>query len=219
MQVFDRISAPRRRDAWSVYGLISAKDDDGIRYIGVTNNLRARLASHVSTTRRERGHKASWIRSIIDGGGEILIAEIYGGLSQDEALALEVNVIAAYRAAGVRLTNTTDGGEGTRGVSPSAELRAKIGTASASRVRGAETRRRLSETARQLGPQQDNDSGFKGVHYDPQRNQYVARVTLNGKRIRVGRFRSAQDASVARDLAAFNLWGSNCFLNNPDMFK
>lgn len=39
-----------------------------------------------------------------------------------------------------------------------------------------------------------NTSGFKGIHYDPDRDRWVVRVTVDGKRKRLGRFKTLEEA-------------------------
>lgn len=42
-----------------------------------------------------------------------------------------------------------------------------------------------------------NTSGFKGVNFNKQKKKYEARIRVNGKRIRLGFFESAEDAGKA----------------------
>lgn len=69
---------------------------------------------------------------------------VAAGLSEQHAFALEAKRIAYWRSAGNKLTNTTDGGEGTRGLQHSAEARAKISAANKGRKRSPEVRAKLS---------------------------------------------------------------------------
>jgi hypothetical protein len=45
----------------------------------------------------------------------------------------------------------------------------------------------------------DNSSGFRGVHWDKEKNKYSARLQLNGKRHRLGLFLTVVEAARARD--------------------
>lgn len=74
-------------------------------------------------------HKVRWIRKVERLGKEIsiiLIAKIKGEDWQE----VERFLIARFRERGVRLTNQTHGGEGTKGLKHSEETKAKLRAAS-----------------------------------------------------------------------------------------
>lgn len=52
-----------------------------------------------------------------------------------------------------------------------------------------------------------NTSGFKGVHWDNQRNRWRARIVANGKVICLGRYNTALDAAKAYDAGAIKYHG------------
>ena len=52
-----------------------------------------------------------------------------------------------------------------------------------------------------------NKSGFKGVHWSSSINRWVAQIRYKGKRIYLGVFKSAEDASVAYAKASAKLHG------------
>src|SRR3990172_3083962 len=97
--------------------LYALTEPDGeVRYIGKTaTTVRHRLISHISEARRGgRSYKCNWIRSLLRAGAEpimLQLHEVHGDGCLDESI-----VIAAFRSAGIRLTNATDGGEGRLGV-------------------------------------------------------------------------------------------------------
>ncbi|MDX0007821.1 hypothetical protein GOB40_13870 [Sinorhizobium meliloti] len=219
MDVFDRRSAPKRADTWFVYALVDSRKTEEIRYIGITNDPRGRLRAHISASlgSREKGHKASWIRSTVNGGGDIGIGILADGMSQLVAAQKEIAVIGELRARGCSLTNTTDGGfGGMAGATHDLVARSRIGAASSARVRTKATRAKLSETFRLAGPQNNSSVNLKGVTYDCQREKWSARITINGKRIKLGRFTTPEEAARAYDAAAFAAWGRDCFLNFPN---
>ena len=43
-------------------------------------------------------------------------------------------------------------------------------------------------------PSSSNNSGFLGVHFDSARQKYTSRLTINGKKLFLGRFDSAEEA-------------------------
>jgi hypothetical protein len=53
----------------------------------------------------------------------------------------------------------------------------------------------------------DNKSGIKGVFWDPYHRSWVAAIGINGKQIRLGRFKEINDASEARRIASEKMHG------------
>ena len=124
----------------SIYYL---SDGDGpVRYVGKTSaTLGARLNQHKSHSKRERNHRAHWIRSAKDLRIELI--EVVEG----DGIKEEVYLIAALKALGASLVNGTQGGEGTVGHRHSAETRKKMSESRRRRPpHSAETRRKMSET-------------------------------------------------------------------------
>lgn len=104
---------------------VLTEPDGEIRYIGKTvNSLARRLSFHLYEARqKEKNHRCNWIRSILSTGhlpSISLIGEVSGNGSAEE-----IAWIAYGRAEKWRLTNLTDGGEGTLGYIPSEETRKK----------------------------------------------------------------------------------------------
>lgn len=83
-----------------------------------------------------------WRRIVAKHGRSIHIHSQWG--NEAEAFAEERRLIASFLAAGVKLVNQTDGGEGSSGHSVSVESRAKIGAASKGRAPSVETRAKMS---------------------------------------------------------------------------
>lgn len=94
------------------------------RYVGKAVDIEERLAEHLKPSNLEAfTHKNNWIKQVLAGGfkPEITILETHD--SDEEAFAAEKFWIAYFRSIGVRLTNSTDGGEGSTGAKRSAETR------------------------------------------------------------------------------------------------
>lgn len=53
----------------------------------------------------------------------------------------------------------------------------------------------------------NNVSGIKGVHFLREKNAYVARITINGKRTYLGYFKKAEEAGLAYKDASIAAWG------------
>ena len=126
---------------WFVYGLVDPKDKQ-IRYVGWTVDLVARLKEHMRKAHKRRTHKNAWLLQLKNQGIQPDVTVLEQGSGDGWAFA-ERRWIAQLRAQGCRLTNATDGGEGTPGCHPSAETRAKIGKASRGRYFSPETRAKM----------------------------------------------------------------------------
>jgi hypothetical protein len=110
-------------------------------------------------------HYSGIVRKLTSLGMIVEVRFIAVDLSEQDAFMLETLTIAAWRAAGVPLTNQTNGGEGTsglvrteenkrklsiahRGKVLSPEHRAKIGLKSLGRHKTAEVRAKIGQKAR-----------------------------------------------------------------------
>ena len=61
-----------------------------------------------------------------------------------------------------------------------------------------------------------NTSGYKGVSWDKERARWAAEVRMGGRRIRCGRFATAEEAARAYDRSAKELQGEFAHLNFPN---
>lgn len=147
MNIFDRANAPKRTDSWFVYGLVDSREPSRIRYIGVTNNPRARLGLHLSQAHKEGWKKSRWIGSVLSAGSEVLMCELMSGLTQHDAKVKEVALISERRKLGF-LMNLTAGGDGCEGQVQSAETRAKKSAALMGRPKAREAVERQAAAIR-----------------------------------------------------------------------
>lgn len=134
----------KRRMKTKIYILLDPCGE--IRYAGKTiQTLGNRLSRHIDRARSGRtGHKNNWIRSLLNKQTLPtiqLVGEVEGNGSKEE-----IAWIAYFRAEGIRLTNTTDGGEGM--LNPSLEIRRKIGEARRGHIVSVETRKKLSKASK-----------------------------------------------------------------------
>lgn len=58
-----------------------------------------------------------------------------------------------------------------------------------------------------------NSSGYKGVHFNRDGNKWRARIQLNGERILLGDFKTAEQAAQAYDIKARELFGEFALTN------
>ena len=112
------------------------------RYIGITSQpVEDRVYDHLLEARKgSRTHKSNWLRSI-DEDVEVEVIEWCLPMHREER---EKYWIALFRAYGCKLTNATDGGEGSAGLNHSPEAREKISAALTGRKRSPEIREKIS---------------------------------------------------------------------------
>lgn len=113
-------------------------DTDTCFYVGKGSGYRARAMAYG----RGRYHKNVQAK-LARLGLSVEVRIIADGLTDTDALAFEVERIAFWTAAGVKLVNRTLGGEGTRGYRASPETRAKLGAKSKAAWQNPEHRARI----------------------------------------------------------------------------
>lgn len=74
-----------------------------------------------------------------------------------------------------------------------------------------------SENGRNRGPQVNNKSGFKGVHWSTEREKWVAAIHHHGRAIPLGRYDNKDAAAAAYRRAALKLHGNFARLDH-DIF-
>jgi len=98
-----------------------------IRYVGRTNNIKGRLATHLYSSKTGTTHKDRWINSLIKIGLKPIIKVLDELDSIEECLKTEEYWIAQFKAWDFQLTNYCDGGSlGMTGKTLSKEAREKI---------------------------------------------------------------------------------------------
>jgi group I intron endonuclease len=123
--------------------LLRQPGDLAIRYIGKSAKPKKRLWEHITEARSgEKCHRSNWLRKLL-AAGERPILEIIEQATVETWTEREQYWIAFYRAEGCRLVNATDGGEGTLGLVPSEEHRARISEANRGRSHSPETRAKM----------------------------------------------------------------------------
>lgn len=70
-----------------------------------------------------------------------------------------------------------------------------------------------SQNQANRGPQKNNTSGYKGVIFMPLVGNYQARITVKGKRIYLGVFKTAQQAALAYNKASLEHFGQFGYQN------
>jgi hypothetical protein len=110
---------------FSVYSL-NEPNFGHIRYVGITSrSLKERWWEHCKE--KSNTHRCKWISSLRRKDMKPDIFLIKSGLTEKEAIDLEVYLIKYYRELGLKLTNGTGGGDGM--FNATKEVREKIGNA------------------------------------------------------------------------------------------
>jgi len=138
----------RHSDTVFIYALSSPTAPETVRYVGQSQNPRARLRGHMGDARGgAKSHRANWLRQLIAAGLEPAL-QILEGAALDNWIERERFWIAHYRGLGARLVNQTDGGEGTLGFRWSEEERLRMSETRTGKKRPPETGARISAANR-----------------------------------------------------------------------
>jgi len=99
-----------------IYALLCPEGE--IRYIGKSTNPQHRLLSHISAAKagRTKHYTSNWIRSLLVKGEKPALEIVFQVPEGEPWEPYEIKLIAEFKAEGHRLTNTTIGGDGLRGV-------------------------------------------------------------------------------------------------------
>lgn len=122
---------------WIIYTLANPRTNE-VRYVGWTSQrANRRLSAHLqeAVSKTPTTYRTKWILSLLSIGLRPVMETIESG-SGDGWAEAEQRWIATYRERGARLTNATDGGEGTVGWIPTAaekEARSRRGKANSAK--------------------------------------------------------------------------------------
>ncbi len=108
MRARPRVPRPR----FLIYALVDP-DTELVRYIGRSSAGLDRPREHRWKCKRERTHKAAWIRSLLRAGKDYVVRILEVCTTEAETVDAEIVWIANAGRLGWDLTNATDGGEGS----------------------------------------------------------------------------------------------------------
>ena len=168
-----------------LYTLADPRSPAEIRYVGWTSQTPARrLTNHIVSIRTKgNNRRLAWLRSILYESLRPIIRTVAILDSNDEAKRCEVAYIARLRSTGSRLVNTTDGGEGTPGLIPTAETRAKMSAFMRNLPRGPEWCARIGEANRRRNPEIYAKVGAKTAAFHTGRHltvEHRAKISAGG---------------------------------------
>jgi hypothetical protein len=123
---------------WTVYGLCDPRTCE-IKYVGWSFDLERRTRDHIKNAKKDRSHKASWIKQLLACGQTPYFVVLETGTG--DWAECERFWISFLRRIGTRLTNLTDGGDGMPGYRWTEEQKQKL----RNRVFSKERNRRISE--------------------------------------------------------------------------
>jgi group I intron endonuclease len=176
----------RAKQQTSVIYTLYTFDGKGPRYCGHTAYPKSRLLFHRKD--KKKTHKCNWIASV---GPEKIHMSLIAIVPSAEAPAKETFYIKRLKEMGFKLTNLTDGGEGTVGfvhsqetrdkisaanTNPSIETRAKIGAANtdpspetrAKMSRSQRRRKATPETKAKMSARLMGNTRTKGYEHTPE---------------------------------------------------
>lgn len=110
-------------NVYKLYVLID--ENDNVRYVGITtNSLVYRFSSHISECKNKNTKKCVWIKSMAEKGVNPKIKLVNDDFTNDIDLKnTEISYIDKLLKEGVKLTNSTNGGEGVKGLKHSEETK------------------------------------------------------------------------------------------------
>lgn len=159
----------------SYYIYLHCKPDGTPFYVGKgCNGLGHSKRSHDLKRSRNAHHRAV----VEKYGAENIGIFVFHCESEDQALADEILTIRQLRSEGFKLANATDGGEGSCGLRPSAETRAKMSAKRKGVKRSPETIAKMKAAGICFKP---GDKGFAGKSHTPEH-----RASLVGNKLALG---------------------------------
>lgn len=175
-----------------IYGLTDPRTME-VRYVGKSNNPKARLAIHLLGTTIERyadnPHKTNWLKSLrsLDLDPILAILEIVPIEKWQER---EIWWIAELRSRGSKLTNATYGGEGG---TPSEETRRRLSIAGTGKKHSPETKSKMSESAKGRPRSDTTRAKLSAAHKGRKPPQMSAESRARITASLIGRVRSAEE--------------------------
>jgi len=227
-----------------IYTLLDPRNGQ-VNYVGKTINPKLRFRTHLKPSSLCNEIKKNvWIKSLLQFNlkPELSILE---KVTMSNWQQRERYWIKFYRKQNPNLTNTTSGGAGViDGAYFSPEARRKISLThkgnkynlgritseeAKNKIRESllgnqyakgfkhskETRRKVQFGNQKSGISKKNTSGYRGVSFITRENLWVASINFNKVQFRLGYFKIKEEAALAYDKKALELFGSNCYLNFP----
>jgi predicted GIY-YIG superfamily endonuclease len=155
-------------------------DDTGIRYIGVSVDPSNRIKNHIyeSTNQKNKSYdlrKSRWLRSV---DFKFRSRVIFSG-TEEQCYQKEIDLIALSRQKGIRLVNSTSGGDKPPKISELAnfdEIKNKIKQKAKGRKASEETKKRMSDAHKGIPNKLKASPGYRNPRARP-----VAQLDQNDK--------------------------------------
>jgi hypothetical protein len=148
---------------WSIYTLSCPKTGE-VRYVGITTkDVGTRFAQHRSNAKSGRGKQRVykwWRYCVRENGRDPIVETVERGSGVDAGMECERQWIAYARSTGARLTNGTDGGEGTVGRKVPDEQKARM--SATIKAKGGRVGKRRNITDQEIADIRASVTGRKG---------------------------------------------------------
>lgn len=209
----------------------------GKEYIGQTiKNLNTRKSNHKSDAFREKagGYNSAFYRAIRKHGWEDFEWVILeGNVKQSNLDEIEKMYIATLKTY-TNGYNSDKGGNGCKGYKHTAEARkkmmghnagechpfygkshtketkAKMSLAGKGRKCTDEFKKKIASIVRNLGPKKGK---YKGVNRNDNGKKWRSIIEYKGKKYNLGVYDIEEEAALAYNNKAIELWGNDCYLN------
>lgn len=214
-------------------------DTGEIRYVGKSYNVQMRFRKHLSSAFVRINRKTSWIRSLLNRGTKPEL-EILDEVPIEHWQQWEVAWIEYFKESGAKLVNGTPGGESAIpmfgkdnpmfGKPRPEEVRKKISKGHIGKSIGPEVRQKISVAlkGRKLTPEicanrtivqtglkrrENTSSKFVGVYWHKRDKIWTSRITVQGKKLDLGRHDSEEDAAIVYDWVSRLYFGESARTN------
>jgi hypothetical protein len=180
----------------TIYALVDPRSGE-LRYVGKTSlTVERRLSAHASNVRRGlHSHKHHWLRDVMRAGLEPSTAVLEVVPPGDDWIEAEKFWIGYFRFLGARLVNQCDGGQGTSGISFSAEHRERLRVSHLGKKRSPEHNAKMAEIHRRAWAR-GRARGWTEASYEKMRKTRAERAAAGLYRRRTRSLDSAGDPAA-----------------------
>lgn len=143
-----------------IYVLIDPRDDR-VRYVGKSNTPRKRLYRHILNCNESISHKNNWIKLLLKNNLRPYV-KVIDDVPKDDWQFYEEYWIEQFRQWGVKLTNSTSGGDGANGYKHRDESKRKMSKSHTGKKLSKKHKKSISESVKKYAKENPNYNRGKG---------------------------------------------------------